>query len=128
MCWNIFGPAIFKKTPSSNCWKENLNTCSSFSWGIILSPRTKLQQVLERTLDCCKIQRVFKNQKNLSDVFHFKDRLPGDLVSWVVYKFQCGRCNASYYGETDRHLKVRSGEHIGISSLTFKKVKPSVES
>ena len=33
-----------------------------------------------------------------------------------------------YYGETDRHLKVRSAEHIGISSLTFKKTKPSKES
>ena len=31
-------------------------------------------------------------------------------------------------GETDRHLKVRSGEHIGISPLTFRKVKPSMES
>ena len=27
----------------------------------------------------------------------------------------------------DRHLKVRSGEHIGISLLTFKKTKPSKE-
>ena len=33
----------------------------------------------------------------------------------------------TYYGETDRYLKIRSGEHIGISPLTFKKVKPSVE-
>ena len=55
-------------------------------------------------------------------------RLPYDLVSCVVYKFQCGRCNASYYGETDRHFKLRSGEHIAISPLTFKYVKPSVKS
>ena len=27
----------------------------------------------------------------------------------------------------DRHLKVRSGEHFGISSLIFKKTKPSNE-
>ena len=80
-----------------------------------------------RTLSCSKIQIVFKNQINLSNVFRFKDRLPYDLMSCVVYKFQCGRCNASYYGETDRHLK-RSGEQIGISPLTFKKVKPSAES
>ena len=45
-----------------------------------------------------------------------------------MYKFQCGRCNASYYGEIDRHLKVRSGEHTSISPLTFKKVKPSAGS
>ena len=60
--------------------------------------------------------------------FRFKDRLPYELISRVVYKFQCGRCNSSYIGETDRHLKVRSGEHIGISPLTFNKVKPSAES
>ena len=28
----------------------------------------------------------------------------------------------------DRHLKVRSGEHIEISPLTFRKVKPSKQS
>ena len=49
-------------------------------------------------------------------------------MSSVVYKFQCGRCNVSYCGETDRHFKVRSGEHISISPLTFKKVKLSAES
>ena len=49
-------------------------------------------------------------------------------MSCVVYKFQSRRCNASYYGETDRHLKIRSGEHGDISPLTFKKAKPSVES
>ena len=51
-----------------------------------------------------------------------------DLMFCVVYKFQCGKCNTSFYGETDRHLKVRSGEHIGISPLNFKKVKPSDQS
>ena len=42
----------------------------------------------------------------------------------MVYKFQCGLCNESYYGECVRHLAVRSGEHIGISSLTNKRVQP----
>ena len=63
----------------------------------------------------------------LSNVFHFKDRLPSCLVSGVVYKYMCGRCSSTYYGEMDRHLRVRSGEHIGISLLTFRKTKPSKE-
>ena len=37
----------------------------------------------------------------------------------------CGICNSSCYGETDRHLKVRSGEHIETSPVTFRKVKSS---
>ena len=65
---------------------------------------------------------------NLSNVFRFKDRLPYERISRVVYKFQCGRCNSSYIGETGRHLKVRFGEHIGISPLTFNKVKTTAES
>ena len=57
-----------------------------------------------------------------------KDCLPSDLVSGIVWKYTCGRCNSAYYGETVRHLKVRLGEHIRISPLTFKKTKPSKES
>ena len=49
-------------------------------------------------------------------------------MSSVASKFKCGGCIASYYGETDRHLKVRSGEHIGISPIIFKKAKLSAES
>ena len=48
-------------------------------------------------------------------------------MSCAVYKFQCGRCNASYYGENVRHLKISLGEDIAISPLTFKKFKPSSE-
>ena len=61
-------------------------------------------------------------------MFRFKDRVPYDLVSGVVYEYTCGRFNSSYYVETERHSTVRSGEHKGISPLTFKKTKPSKES
>ena len=40
----------------------------------------------------------------------------------------CGRCNATYYGETCPHFKVRVGEHAGFSSLTKKKRSKSKKS
>ena len=49
--------------------------------------------------------------------------MPFSLRSIAVYKFSCGGCNATYYGETCRHLNVRVGEHLGVSSLTEKKSK-----
>ena len=55
--------------------------------------------------------------------FRFKNKVLFNLRSNVVYKFSCGRCNATYYGETCRHLNVRVGEHSGISPLTGKKSK-----
>ena len=67
---------------------------------------------------------MFKNKTRLSGNFHFKNQIPKDLTSGAVYKFQCGLCSESYYGECMRHLNVRIGEHIGISPLTRKQVKP----
>ena len=49
-------------------------------------------------------------------------------MSGVVYKFKCGICYSNYYGDTDRHLKVRSVEHTGMSPLKFTKTEPSNES
>ena len=95
---------------------------------LFLETRTKLHKTLKRTVGCCKTNIVFKSKGNFSNVFRFIDCLPYDLVSHVVYKFHCGRCNSSYYGETDRHLKVRSGEHVTISPLNLNKIKPAIGS
>ena len=91
-----------------------------------LQIRTKLRKSLKGILNCCKLQIVFKSQNKLAKAFHLKDRIPKELTSGVVYKFQCVFCNESYYGECVRHLNVRIGEHIRISPLTKKKVKPKV--
>ena len=94
--------------------------------GIIsLQTRTKLRQALKGVLNFCKLEIVFKCQARLSNSSRYKGPIPKDLISGVVYKFRCGLCNKSYYGETIRHLDIRSGEHIGVSPLTEKKVKPS---
>ena len=102
--------------------KKTLTFVLPFPGKLSLQTRTKIQNVLKRTLSCSKIQIVFKNQINLSNIFCFKDHLPYNLESCVVYKFQCGRCNTSCYGETDRHLKIRSGEHMAFSHKLVKKL------
>ena len=88
-----------------------------------LQTRSKLRKSLKGILNCCKLQIVFKSQNKLAKALRFKDRIPEELTSGVVHKFQCGLCNESYYGECVRHLNVRVGEHIGISPLTRKKGK-----
>ena len=35
----------------------------------------------------------------------------------------CSCCNATYYGQTQRHFFVRASEHLGITPLTGKLVK-----
>ena len=41
----------------------------------------------------------------------------------IVYKFMCGRWNATYYGKTCRHFEVKVSEHSDISPLTNKRFK-----
>ena len=59
----------------------------------------------------------------LANALRFKHRIPKELASDVVL-FQCRLCNESYYGQCVRHLNVRIAEHMGISPLTKKNVKP----
>ena len=44
------------------------------------------------------------------------------LPTYLIYKFECSNCNITCYDETERHLKVRAGEHISTSPLTGKRV------
>ena len=89
-----------------------------------MQPRTKFRKSRKGILNCFKLQIVFKSQNKLAKAFRFKNRIPKQLTSGVIYKFHCGLYNESYYGECVRHLNARIGEHIGISPLTRKKVKP----
>ena len=71
----------------------------------------------------CNIKIILKSTNRLSSLFRFKDVIPKELQSHLVYKFLSGNCNVTYYGKTEHHLNVRSSEHIGISHLTGKRVE-----
>ena len=75
---------------------------------------------MRRTAGSARVSRL-----SVSCDYGYIDPIPKNPVSGVVYKFQCGLCNESYYGESTRNLNIRSAKHIGMSHLTGKKVKPS---
>ena len=104
--------------------KKTLFVVLPYLGPLSLQTRTKLRKSLKDIRNCCKLQIVFKSQNKLAKAFRFNDGIPKELTSGVVYKFQRGLCSESYYGEFARRLNVRIGEHIGISPLTRKKVKP----
>ena len=57
------------------------------------------------------IKLVFNSFK-IKICFSYKDPIPDDLKSFLVYKFTCASCSSSYIGETCRHFKTRIEEHI----------------
>ena len=113
--FKTFVDKLFIKRPQlATVEKKTLFLSLPYLGEISLQTRTKLTKSFKGLMNSCKLEIVFKSQRKVSNVFRFNDCLPFDLVSVVVYKYMCGRCNSTYYGETDRHIKVRSGEHTGI--------------
>ena len=119
----LINKLVIKRPKITTVEKKSLILSLLYLGSISLQTRTKLRKSFKGILNCCKLQIVFKSQRKLTYVFQLKNCLPFDLMYQVVHKYTCGRCNSSYYGETNRHLKVRSGEYIGISSSIFGKVK-----
>ena len=71
----------------------------------------------------CNIPSAFHTKCKINNFFTFKDKILLFLHSGIVYKFQCGGCNATYYGNAKCHFRVRMCEHLGTSALTGKSVK-----
>ena len=57
------------------------------------------------------ITRAFKSFE-IKYYFSYKDPLPDNLKSFLVYKFTCASYSSSYIGETCRHFETRIQEHI----------------
>ena len=72
-------------------------------------------KLLKLCKEFCKknfnIKLVFNSFK-IKNCFSYKDPIPDDLKSFLVYKFTCASCSSSYIGETCRHFKTRIEEHI----------------
>ena len=79
----------------------------------------KLDNVIKRL---CKTEVLIKlifTPFKISTMFSAKDPVPYALKSHVVYKFVCGSCNASYIGETARHLSTRIKEHLETDKQSY---------
>ena len=118
-CIKKFLEKIFKK-------KDTLYTVPKKEFRIVLpylgtlsgKTQKQFQNLFQKLIPWGKINIVFKTQSRISHYFRFKDTLPTELMSHLIYHFTCPSCNAEYIGETMRHSKVRWCEHLGISCFT----------
>ena len=78
-----------------------------------------LHHIKNKLLKLCKrfceenfnTKLVFTSFK-IKNYFSYKDPIPEDLKSFLVYKFTCVSCSSSYIGETGRHFKTGIEEHV----------------
>ena len=67
------------------------------------------------------IKPIFTTRKLKTMVSNLKEKIPKDVLSNLIYKYDCPCKEASYIGLTKRHLKYRVEDHrngIGSQTLT----------
>ena len=62
------------------------------------------------------------NKRTIGSFFPYKDKLPLELRSSLVYQFSCETCSHRYIGSTYRNLYIRVHEHSGKSPRTGKMI------
>ena len=74
-------------------------------------------EIKQKVTKHCKYSRKSTNIKiiflsfKVGNLFSAKESVPKYLRSFVVYRFICPDSNASYIGETTRHLTMKIKEH-----------------
>ena len=114
---------LTRKVAASTVPKKDFMIVLPYLGKLSLQIRTRINRVMRNKLPHCSLRIVFQTKCKLINFFTFKDKIPVFLGSGIVYKFKCGGCNATCYGKTKRHFKIRMCEHLGVSALTGKRVK-----
>ena len=77
-----------------------------------------LKELVGRFYPQIDLRMIFTNNNTIQKMFPFKDTVPTDLRSNIVYKFKRGICDSTNIGQTTRHFKTRVSEHLGRSPRT----------
>ena len=84
------------KPAVSTVLKKDLVIALLYLGKLSLQIRTRINRIMKNKLPYFNIQFVFQTKCKIVNFFTFKDKIPSFLRSGIVYKFQCGGCNATY--------------------------------
>ena len=90
--------------------------------------RKLLQKLLNPAYPQLDVRYVFTNNRTISTLFPFKDRVPDVLQSFVCYQYSCIICRNDYVGITTCNLGKRIAEHKGVSERTGRRKNNDVNS
>ena len=83
-----------------------------------LNIKKKLTKLLAEFYPQVSLRIVFSSSNSIQRYFKFKDTIPDNLRSSIIYLYKCDSCNASYVGKCERHFRTRCYEHEGRSVRT----------
>lgn len=108
--------------------KLTINIVLPFLGRFSIDLRRNLRKFLKNAYPHINFRFAFVTVEKIGSRFKIKQQLPIELLSNVVYKFKCHRCDAAYIGKSSRNFGIRRGEHLGLSIRTGKAIKPDPNS
>ena len=86
--------------------------------------KLEMQNVLMNLVPSVKFVFILSNTRTIGSLFKFKDTLPKESRSCVIYKYVCSQCEAMYVGSTIRTLRSLQYVTIAISHASVPLVSP----
>ena len=84
--------------------------------------KTDLQALFQKYFTNVNFRIILTNSFKVGSFFNYKDRLPCDARSSVIYSYVCPICGAQYVGSTCRMFSSRRAEHMGLSHRTGRRL------
>ena len=114
----FLNPSFKMTTRFANVARTTASISKIYILGKISNIKSLSHHIRHKLSKLCKefckknvnIKLVFTSFE-IKNYFSYKDPIPDDLKSFLLYKFTCASCSSSYIGETWCHFKTRIEEH-----------------
>ena len=77
-----------------------------------------IRMLLQQCYPQIHLRMLYKSYNTIGSRFSFKDKIPVECQSNLVYKYTCESCRAFYIGKTEVQYRCRICQHLGISVRT----------
>ena len=120
-----FLDSLFRPKCNNETIAEKKKVCITLPYlgPLSLQLKRRLRNVFKRCIPTVNLRVVFSSNNRIRNFCSFKDVIPLNVQSLIVYNFTCSTCFSTYIGKTKRHFLIRAYEHLGISYRTNKNLK-----
>ena len=89
---------------------------------------TDVRRILGEHYPQIHLRVLYQSCNTVGSHFSYKDKIPEECVSNLIYKYTCDSCKAVYIGKTQLQFRCCIAQHMGVSPRTGEGVKTKAAS
>ena len=128
MLRKLYGPFGSEIKQNFDVPKPILYFTTYFLGDISKNLASDLRNIMKESYPQIHLRILYKSYNTIGNHFSYKDKIPEECVSNLIYQYTCESCNAFYIGKTQLQFRCRICQHGGISTRTGQELKVKVAS